>query len=136
VVAVVAAMFLLSSLIGVTYSFISLLQRKLGEIGILRAYGASRQFILGRFALEVLAVCCLGAVASCLLFAQVVLPVMNRHLREMFPSLFEVQSQLLTFGASSIWISAGVLVLALIVVGLIVWMHIRRKPAELLGMRE
>lgn len=129
-------MFVCTCLVAVAYSFLAMLQRKLGEIGILRAYGASRRFVLSRFVMEIFSVCILGCIVTSLLFFEFVLPWLNDRARQMFPEEFKEGTSLPAYSPLYIGISSGILVMTLLVVGVMVWRYVRRPPAQLLSMRE
>lgn len=134
VVYIVTIMFLCTCLVAIAYSFVVMLHRKLGEIGILRAYGASRRFVFSRFALEITGVCVFGAALSALLFFGVMLPRLSRMATEMYPDVFTTEvRKLLVFSPMFVWTSLGIVGLVGLVVSLLTWFQVRRSPADLLN---
>jgi len=135
-VLVVLGMFVVTCLVAISYSFLAMLQRKLGEIGILRAYGASRGFVFSRFALEIVGVCVFGAVGASLFFYELVLPWLNKQAAQMFPAIFGGDERVLTYSHLYVGLSVVIVVAAVFWVGLMVWLYIRHTPAQLLSMKE
>jgi len=131
----VSAIFLLSCLMGIAYSFIALVQKKIGELGILRAFGSTRAFVLSRFCVEILGVCVTGALFAWCALEWWILPRINGHLHAL-SSVFRDEGLMLRCGSESLYVAVGTWVLVTLVVVLVIWTRIGQCPSKLLSMNE
>ncbi len=135
VISCIALMFLLSCLTGIGYSALALIQRKIGEVGILRAFGAKKSFIAGRFVLEFTAICLLAACTAWNLLNNLILPWANARLIELSPA-FRDETLILRCGVESVGAAVLIWLVTVVVVLLVITKHIRECPSTLLSMRD
>lgn len=137
VIGLVTLALLVISTVSLTYSFMPQIHAKIGEIGILRAYGESRWFIVNRFLLEVALTCVAGFALAIALYSGVFLPWLNAFAVDRAPKLFASAAEgplvveplgvvysLVAFGCS------------LFFVGLVVLKKVRMSPSALLRMAD
>jgi len=135
VIGSVSAALMLMGLISLAYSFIPTIQRKLGEIGILRAYGGGLGMIVARFLLELLAVASLGLGLATGAWRSWLLPALNGWARSLAPDVFGITSSgPLDFEVGGVVASLLVMTVAIAIVGGVAYVRLRRPPADLVSM--
>lgn len=120
------------------FSFIPQIQRKSGEIGIIRAYGASKLFVFLRFMIELTLTCAVGFAISLATYAFVVIPILNGFARAQAPDLFGINTGP-PLRVEWLWtavFSFSVFILAAIAVGVVIYNKVGKKPADLLRMAD
>jgi ABC-type antimicrobial peptide transport system permease subunit len=137
VIGLVTLALLVISTVSLTYSFLPQIHAKIGEIGILRAYGESRWFIVNRFLMEVALTCVAGFALAILLYSGLVLPYLNALAVERAPTLFEANAGgPLVVEPSGIFYSLIAFGCSLLFVGLVVTKKVRMSPSALLRMAD
>ena len=137
VIGAIAIVFSIISLLCLLFSFMPQVQNKLGEMGILRAYGSQRSFIYCRFLLEILATCIVGFLVATAICTMYLFPMLNQKAADYLPDLFkDVTSGPLMYELWGVYGSLGVIILALILVAWLIHSKLRKSPADLLRMAD
>ena len=136
VIGLINIAFTIISVLCLLFSFIPQVQGKLGEIGILRAYGSKRTFIYSRFLIEMVATCLVGFAAASALMIMLLAganDIAIAQLPDLFanttqgPLLYEMKGVLFSLIAGG---AATILVLGLI------YINVKKTPSELLRMAD
>ena len=137
VIGAIAIVFTLISLLCLLFSFMPQVQNKLGEMGILRAYGSRRSFIYCRFLLEILVTCIAGFVFATAICNWLVLPKLNQFAATQLPDLFAaVGDGPLLYEIHGVGGSLVVIVIAMLLVAGLIHSKLKKAPADLLRMAD
>ena len=132
----IAVLFGLACLFGIFNSFAAMLRRKVGEIAVLRAFGAGPLFVLSRFVIETLLVCVLAGVVAILITSVFIVPYLNQAVAQFFGTTTSVDSPAFSFGQTSLIVVLSIIAATVILMAGIITPYLRKEPAELLSMAE
>lgn len=134
-VLLVGSLFLVACLFGILSSFSTMLRRKVGEIAVLKAFGAGPLFILLRFVFETALVCTLGGFVAIWLTKSFVVSHLNDAVGRFFDLPVNAMSPVFALGASTTVLFIIIAVTALLM-AIIAVPYLWKTPSTLLSLSE